>query len=58
MAQVKEREEGGKERNPSPAPPPLIFFGFRFISRAVKTENPIPRSFFDPKPKENACDAG
>ena len=26
--------------------PPLSFFGSRFISRAVKTENPVPRSFF------------
>ena len=25
-------------------------FGSRFISRAVKTENPLPRSFFAPKP--------
>ena len=28
--------------------PPLSFFGSRFISRAAKTENPIPRSFFNP----------
>ena len=33
-------------------------FGFRFISRAVKTENPVPRSFFAPKPNGNACYAG
>ena len=26
------------------------FFGSRFNSRAVKTENPFPRSFFAPKP--------
>ena len=31
--------------NPSPPPPPLSFFDFRFISRTVKTENPFPRSF-------------
>ena len=34
------------------------FFGSRFISRAVKTENPFPRSFFAPKPNGNACYAG
>jgi len=34
MAQVKERGEVGS----------------RFISRAVKTENPFPRSIFAPKP--------
>ena len=42
MAQVKER--GG--------------VGSRFISRAVKTENPFPRSIFAPKPNGNACYAG
>ena len=34
------------------------FFGSRFISRAVKTESPLPRSFFAPKPNGNACYAG
>ena len=29
--------------------------GSRFIYRAAKTENPVPRSFFDPKPKGRAC---
>ena len=29
--------------------------GSRFISRAVKTENPLPRFFFAPKPNGNAC---
>ena len=29
-----------------------------FISRAAKTENPVPRSFFAPKPNGNACYAG
>ena len=43
MAQVKE---------------PLSFFGSCFISRAAKTENPVPRSFFAPKPNGNACYAG
>ena len=28
------------------------------ISRAVKTENPVPRSFFAPKLNGNACYAG
>ena len=32
--------------------------GSRFISRAAKTENPVPRSFFAPKPNGNACYAG
>ena len=43
---------------PSPTPPPLLFFGSRFISRAGKTENPFPRYFFAPKPNGNACYAG
>ena len=38
--------------------PPLSFFGSCFISRAAKTENPVPRSFFAPKPSGNACYAG
>ena len=33
----------------------LSFFGSRFISRSVKTENPLPRCFFAPKPNGNAC---
>ena len=42
-----------------PLPLPLFpFFGFRFISREVKTENSFPRSFFAPKPNWNACYAG
>ena len=32
--------------------------GSCFISRAAKTENPVPRSFFAPKPNGNACHAG
>ena len=35
--------------------PPLLFFVSRFICRAVKTENPLPWSFFAPKPNGNAC---
>ena len=38
--------------------PPLSLFGSRFISRAVKTESPLPWSFFAPKPNGNACYAG
>ena len=34
---------------------PLSFFGSRFISRAAKTENLFPRSFFAPKQHGNAC---
>ena len=30
----------------------------RFISRAAKTENPVPQSFFALKPNGNACYAG
>ena len=30
----------------------------RSISRATKTENPVPRSFLAPKPNGNACYAG
>ena len=33
--------------------PPLSFFGTRFISRAAKTENPVPLSFFTLKPNGN-----
>ena len=40
---------------PLPLPP---LFGSRFISRAVKTEDPLPWSFFAPKPNGNACYAG
>ena len=41
---------------PSPPPPPLPFFGSRFISRAAKTENPVPRwAFFAPKLNGNVC---
>ena len=32
--------------------------GFNLISRAVKTESLLPRSFFAPKPNGNACYAG
>jgi len=35
-----------------------VFFGSRFISRAAKTENRVPRSFFAPKQHGNACYAG
>ena len=44
--------------SPPPPPPPLSFFGSRLISRAAKTENPVPRSFFAPKQHGNACYAG
>ena len=44
---------------PSPSPLPLLsFFGSRFISRVVKTENPVPRFFLAPKLNGNACYAG
>ena len=61
MAQVKERGGVGEERKetfllflkpsfPFPSPSFIFWFSFHFvfifISRAVKTENPFPRSFF------------
>ena len=57
MAQVKERGEGGEERKETALLllPPPSFIGSRFISRAAKTENPVPRSFIAPKPNGNAC---
>ena len=48
MVQVKERGGGG----------PGGEGGSRFISRTVKTENPLLRSFFAPKTNGNACYAG
>ena len=38
--------------------PSLSFFGSCFISRAAKTENPVPQSYFALKPNGNACYAG
>ena len=64
MAQVKERKGGGEERKETfsffPLPlPPLLFFGSHgLISRAIKTETPLPRSLFAPKANGNACYAG
>ena len=63
MAQVKERRGGEEERKETfsffPLPlPPLLFFGSRLISRAIKTETPLPRSLFAPKANGNACYAG
>ena len=58
----KRAGRGGEERKETsflPLPlPPLSFFGSCLISRAAKTENPVPRSFFTPKPKGNACYVG
>ena len=33
------------------------YFGSRSISRAAKTENPVPRSFFAPKPNRKTLAA-
>ena len=63
---VKERVKNGtsKERRggayflPSPPSPPSFIFDSRSISRAAKTEYPIPRSFFAPKPHGKAYYAG
>ena len=50
---VKDREKSGASKRA-----PLSLFGSRFISRAVKTESPLPQYFFAPKPNGNACYAG
>ena len=55
---VKERGGGGEERKVPLPLPPLLFFGSRLISRAIKTETPLPRSLFAPKANGNACYAG
>ena len=55
MAQVKEQGGGGEERKETFLPlslPLLSLFGSCFISRAAKTENPVPRSFFAPNQTE------
>ena len=53
VSRVKDRAKNG------PSPFPLFhFFDSRFISRAAKTENPFPRSFFAPTQHGNACFAG
>ena len=64
MAQVKERRGGGEERKetfsffPLPLPPLLCLGSHGLISRAIKTETPLPRSLFAPKANGNACYAG
>ena len=62
---VKDREKNSASKRAGRGwatgldPLPLFhFFGPRFISRTAKTENPVPRSFFAPKPNGNACYAG
>ena len=47
-----------KGRAKNGASKPLSFFASRFISRAAKTENLLPRSFFAPKQHGNTCYAG
>ena len=50
----KRAGRGGEERKKTSLPlPPLSFFGSCFISRGAKTENPVPRSFFAPKPNRS-----
>ena len=65
QTRVKDRTKNGASKRagrggflPSLPPPPLSFFGSRFISRAAKTKNPLLRSFFAPKPHGHACYAG
>ena len=50
---VKDRAKNGASKRAG-----RVFFGSCFISRAAKTENPVPRSFFSPKPNGKACYAG
>ena len=56
MAQVKERGGVGEEKEGNAISflplslPRLLSFGSRLISRAIKTETPLPRSRFAPKP--------
>ena len=64
---VKDRAKNGASRRAGRAwgrkkgtllfPSPSLF-GSRFISHVSKTENPLSRSFFAPKPNINACYAG
>ena len=54
-SQIKDRAKNGASKRAFPS---LSFFSSRFISRAVKTENPVPLVCFAPKPKGNACHAG
>ena len=42
----------------SPPPPPPFFWLSPHFSRCKNTENPVPRSFFAPKPHGKACYAG
>ena len=51
MFPTKDRAKNGASKRGA-------FFGSRFISRAAKTENLVPRSFFARKQHGNACYAG
>ena len=45
-----------EQRIPSPPlPPPFFFWLSPHFPRRQNTENPVPRSFFAPKPYGNAC---
>ena len=50
VSRVKDRAKNGASKRERG--------GSRFISRAAKTENLVPRSFFAPKQHGNACYAG
>ena len=58
----KEWEGKGKEGNAFhsfPSPTPLLhFLALPHFSRGKNTENPVPLTFFPPKPHGNACYAG
>ena len=59
-ARVKDRAKNGRrgcgrKEGLLPSLLPLSFFGSRLISSAIKTENPLPRSLFAPKPNGSAC---
>ena len=54
----RSKERGKRVKDRAKNGPSLSFFGSCLISRAAKTENPVPRSFFTPKPNGNACYEG
>ena len=51
----RSQEQGTRVKDQARNCSSKTFFGFRFISLAAKTKNPVPRSFFAPKPNGNAC---
>ena len=54
----RSKERGARVKDQARNCSSKTFFGSRFISLAAKTKNPVPRSFFAPKPNGNACYEG